>query len=210
MGYLITNGKNGRMSFSGTKYVNPTEGKRRICLRTGTGVNDIVRYGLTTNSSASQYCGIKMKISGSIAYIGRSQPKVEQVTNSHSSSSQSTTNSYKSVIGQKSTTFSIGSLTGRYSDSGQLVLVSSGTGSSTFSSILSGETKKYTNSWSYESSTRLNFSSGYTRASAARTAYTLRFESKSCSTRITSFFQTNTLFIADASDAGDTEYNFNI
>ena len=59
------------VSYSGTPYVNPSDGKRRLCIRTGTGKHDVVKYGLTTNSSASQYCGMRMRIDGKTAYIGR-------------------------------------------------------------------------------------------------------------------------------------------
>ena len=59
--------------FSGNKYVNPELETHRFCIRTGTGSNDIVKYGLTTQSSASQYCGFKFNVSGKEAYIGRYQ-----------------------------------------------------------------------------------------------------------------------------------------
>ena len=72
MGYLVSKGINGVMSYKGTPYVNPDKGTHRLCLRTGTGAGDIVKYGLTTNSSASQYCGMKMRIDGKVAYIGMS------------------------------------------------------------------------------------------------------------------------------------------
>lgn len=62
------NGKN--MTYSGSRYVNPSHGTRKLCIRTGTGPNDIIRYGLTSNSSASQYCGIRMRVDGKVAYIG--------------------------------------------------------------------------------------------------------------------------------------------
>lgn len=61
------------ISYSGTPYVNPINGTKRLCLRTGTGEYDVVKYGLTTNSSAVQYCGLRMKIDGQTAYIGRSE-----------------------------------------------------------------------------------------------------------------------------------------
>lgn len=72
MGYLVSKGINGVMSYKGTPYVNPDKGTHRLCLRTGTGAGDIVKYGLTSNSSASQYCGMKMRIDGNVAYIGMS------------------------------------------------------------------------------------------------------------------------------------------
>ena len=72
MGHLVTKARNsGKISYSGTQYVNPINGTKRLCIRTGTKPNDIIKYGLTTNSSASEYCGMRMKIDGNTAYIGR-------------------------------------------------------------------------------------------------------------------------------------------
>lgn len=73
MGYLVSNGINGVVSYKGTQYVNPDKGTHRLCLRTGLGSGDVVKYGLTSNSSASQYCGMKMRIDENVAYIGRSE-----------------------------------------------------------------------------------------------------------------------------------------
>ena len=75
MGYLVSNGRNGRVEYSGTQYVNPSAGTKKLCIRTGTGPNDVIRYGLTTKSSASAYCGLRMRIDGNVAYIGRSGSK---------------------------------------------------------------------------------------------------------------------------------------
>lgn len=70
MGYLVSKGISGAISYKGTQYINPDKGTHQLCLRTGTGAGDIVKYGLTSNSSASQYCGMKMRIDGNVAYIG--------------------------------------------------------------------------------------------------------------------------------------------
>lgn len=77
MGFLVSNGKSGKLSFSGTEYVNPTHGTKRLYLRTGTGPDDVIRYGLTSDSSASNYCGIKIILKNKTAYIGMSKPSVE-------------------------------------------------------------------------------------------------------------------------------------
>lgn len=82
MGFLVCYGKNGINSFSGTQYVNPTEGNKRLCLRTGTNPTDIVKYGLTTNNSASSYCGMRMKINNKVAYIGRNEIPYQSRTTS--------------------------------------------------------------------------------------------------------------------------------
>lgn len=73
MGHLVSKGINGTVSYKGTQYVNPDRGTHKLCLRTGLGSGDVVKYGLTSNSSASQYCGMKMRIDGNVAYIGRSE-----------------------------------------------------------------------------------------------------------------------------------------
>lgn len=73
MAHLVYRGSSGVQHFSGSKYVNPELGTHRFCIRTGTGKNDVIKYGLTTQSSASEYCGFKMKVSNKDAYIGRYQ-----------------------------------------------------------------------------------------------------------------------------------------
>lgn len=73
MGYLVSKGIGGTISYSGTEYINPNKGTHKLCLRTGLNSVDVVKYGLTSNSSASEYCGMKMRIDGNIAYIGRSE-----------------------------------------------------------------------------------------------------------------------------------------
>lgn len=75
MSYLVTRGINDNVSYSGTQYqpfTGTTQlGTRRLCLRTGSLVNDVVKYGLTTDSSATQYCKIALCIDGKTARIGR-------------------------------------------------------------------------------------------------------------------------------------------
>lgn len=71
MGYLAYKGSSGMQYFSGTKYVNPELGTHKFCIRTGTGNNDVIKYGLTTQSSASKYCGLKFRISNMDARIGK-------------------------------------------------------------------------------------------------------------------------------------------
>lgn len=81
MSGLVMRSSDGKaVSYMGTAYQNPAEGKRKLCIRTGTAQNDVVRYGFTSDRSASQYCGMRMCIDGNTAYIGRS------ITQSRSSS----------------------------------------------------------------------------------------------------------------------------
>lgn len=57
--------------YSGPQYCNPIYGDRKLVMRTGTGKDDVVKYGLTTNTNAKEYCGLRMRIDGNVAYIGR-------------------------------------------------------------------------------------------------------------------------------------------
>lgn len=125
MGYLVTRGNNGNVSYSGTQYVNPSSGTHRLCIRTGTGADDIVKYGLTSNSTASDYCGMRMYINGKTAYIGRSTTGSQgtatstiTTTNSSVSTCTSSTNArgattlYNSSIYTQSTSNTFSSHTG--------------------------------------------------------------------------------------------------
>lgn len=72
MGGLVfrSNGRN--ISFKDPIYTNGKySGTRHLCLRTGTGNNDVVKYGLTSNRSASVYCPMKLRVDGKDAYIGK-------------------------------------------------------------------------------------------------------------------------------------------
>lgn len=110
MGYLVTRGPGGNAAYSGTQYANPSAGTRRVCIRTGTGVNDVIKYGLTTNSSASAYCGMRMRVEGGVAYIGRSETRSTTsvssrvITTSMSVTSNTTVQTTKSSTVSKTTT----------------------------------------------------------------------------------------------------------
>lgn len=82
MAHLVYRGSSGIQHFSGSKYVNPELGTHRFCIRTGTGMNDVVKYGLTTQSSASKYCGFKFKLSGMDVYLGKYGDVADIMTNS--------------------------------------------------------------------------------------------------------------------------------
>lgn len=71
MAYLAYRGLSGTQHFSGSKYVNPELGTHKFCIRTGTGKSDVIKYGLTTDEKASEYCGIKFKVSGMNVRIGK-------------------------------------------------------------------------------------------------------------------------------------------
>lgn len=123
------NGKN--MTYSGSRYVNPSHGTRKLCIRTGTGSNDIIRYGLTSNSSASQYCGIRMRVDGKVAYIGCAGSFTTVGTHV-----QSSVTSYRSEPGVTETWITSGTV---WRTSTENVSVGSGTYTSiTSSSLKSG------------------------------------------------------------------------
>lgn len=82
MGYLISRRTNANISYNGTQYLNPEVGTRKLCIRTGTKPEDVIKYGLTSNSSASSYCGMRMFVDGNVAYIGRYEPTVAQTKTS--------------------------------------------------------------------------------------------------------------------------------
>ena len=73
MGGLVIRAPAGIQSFTGSQYVSPANGTRRLCVRTGTGINDIVKYGLTSDTSASSYCCMRLRMDGQTAMIGRSE-----------------------------------------------------------------------------------------------------------------------------------------
>lgn len=73
MGGLVIRAPAGIQSFTGSQYVSPANGTRRLCVRTGTGINDIVKYGLTSDTSASSYCCMRLRMDGQMAMIGRSE-----------------------------------------------------------------------------------------------------------------------------------------
>ena len=71
---LVYKNSEGPHVLSGGQYINPSAGTARLNIRTGTGDNDIVKYGWTTNSSATAYCPIRAVIKHNVtAYIGRTE-----------------------------------------------------------------------------------------------------------------------------------------
>ena len=81
-------------SLTGSEYTQPNAGTARLCIKYSTST---VKYGLTTNSSASQYCGIRMKINGNTAYIGRRESSQGTVTSSSVGTWTATSQAYKDV-----------------------------------------------------------------------------------------------------------------
>ena len=67
MSGIVYRKNNSNVSLTGTQYVNPTAGTMRLCVRDANG--NIVKYGFTTNTSASQYSPV-ININGNKCYIG--------------------------------------------------------------------------------------------------------------------------------------------
>lgn len=67
MSYL--NYKSGNTyALSGTEYINPTHGTARLNIQVGSRTD---KYGLTTDTTAKNYCKIEVKVGTKTAYIGR-------------------------------------------------------------------------------------------------------------------------------------------
>lgn len=192
MGYLVSRGSEGNVSYSGTQYVNPTAGTRRLCIRTGSGEDGVVRYGLTTDPSASEYCGMRMRIDGNTAYIGRSEPAVQ---------SSSYTNSNLSSSGRQSThSVSVARTSVTQSSSGTFTMpvstISRGT-----SSIVSGNV---TENISYIVQTRITGYNSYRRQNAGTRHYSYYTTQ---SRFYTSSYWTHTVL---SQEEGGARHNFNI
>lgn len=112
MGYLISRRTNANISYNGTQYLNPEVGTRKLCIRTGTKPEDVIKYGLTSNSSASSYCGMRMFVDGNVAYIGRYEPTVAQIKTSTTwYTTLANSNSYLGNTTTYSRTYSLGNRT---------------------------------------------------------------------------------------------------
>lgn len=193
MGFLVSNGKNGVMSYSGTEYVNPTHGTRRLCIRTGSGSNGVVKYGLTSDSSASSYCGMKMRVDGNTAYIGKykNAERIETFSSSSFSSKRSTsTYSVTQRTGTSSTQSRSGPVGYFANFSSTYISDYDGVSNATYSKHSSGRSQLMYSSYTYAS--RVN-----------NTYYKLtRYHTTSSNYSMSSFY---TVFIPE--EGGD---NFNL
>ena len=92
MAGLVYKNTNGQfVSISGTAYTNPTAGTARLNFKTGSASTDVLKFGLTTNTSAAQYCGLRMKVSNGTAYIGRSESAQSVIKTTSSTTIQTNT-----------------------------------------------------------------------------------------------------------------------
>ena len=101
MAGIIYKHNNSLISLTGNAYTAPVAGTARLCVKTGT---NTVKFGLTTNTSATQYCGIRMKVKDQVAYIGRTESTKSTIkstssttvsTSKSSSTSTSSSTSYQ-------------------------------------------------------------------------------------------------------------------
>lgn len=91
-------------SLTGPAYTQPHAGTARFCVKTSTST---IKFGLTTNTSATQYCGIRMKLNGNVAYIGRTESTKSTVkTSSSTSTSVNTSSASSSSISGNYSTYS--------------------------------------------------------------------------------------------------------
>ena len=84
---IVYKQKNSLVSLTGNTYTQPVGSGARLYVKHE---NGNVPFGLTTNSSASQYCGIRMKIDGQTAYIGRRETATTSVVNTYDVATYST------------------------------------------------------------------------------------------------------------------------
>lgn len=100
-GLIYKNADSQKVFLSGTAYVNPTHGTARLCVKTGSASTATAKYGFTSNSSATQYCGLRIKLNNGIAYIGRSETKASTISTTSSTTLQTNTTSATSTTSLK-------------------------------------------------------------------------------------------------------------
>lgn len=114
---------NQKCEYKDSRFTNPMHGTRRVCVRTGPGANDVVKYGLTSNTSASKYCGFKMRMpNGSIAMLG--------MYSTYTSSSSRSTSQTASRSSQYNTTHQITGTASSASTFNSTFVTTTGTGGS--------------------------------------------------------------------------------
>ena len=91
MGGIAVKKGNASTSYTGTKYQFDA-GVKHLYIRTSTGVNDVISYPLTTETSASQYCSLAFKVGDQTCYLA-SRTSGDSVFQTLPSGNVSTTNS---------------------------------------------------------------------------------------------------------------------
>jgi hypothetical protein len=109
---LVLKGNTNNISYSGTQYTGLSSyGTHHLCLRTGTGTDDIVRYGLTTDTSSG---GLRMRIGEKTAGIAEKYyTKIEQEYVTTSAANTTVNSSKQAYGGARTISFST---TGTYYD----------------------------------------------------------------------------------------------
>lgn len=122
---------NQKCEYKDSRFTNPMHGTRRVCVRTGPGANDVVKYGLTSNTSASKYCGFKMRMpNGSIAMLG-----MYSTYASSSSRSTSVTSSRTSQYSTTNQTTCTSSRTSQYNTTNKITGKNSSSTSTTYTRV---------------------------------------------------------------------------
>lgn len=180
---LVYKNSEGPHVLSGGQYINPSAGTARLNIRTGTGDNDIVKYGWTTNSSATAYCPIRAVIKHNVtAYIGRTETTSQSY--SYTSVKEGTnTEPPQHTISSERKTGTVSAITKTYTaaattheiyltrSSGYTASTSSGTRSSTsgYATRSSGYTASTSSGTKVSTSGYATKSSGYTASTKSST-----------------------------------------
>ena len=103
MGGIAVKKGNSTISYTGTEYQFDA-GEKHLYIRTGLGANDIIKYPLTTETSASQYCNLAFKVGDQTCYIARKELR-NLVFNTLPTENVSSTNSNTQAIYLDSQTY---------------------------------------------------------------------------------------------------------
>lgn len=118
MSYLVYRCHSTSSALSESEYT-PIAGTARLNLKTGTRAEDVVRYGWTTDSSATKYCPIRAVVKeGMTAFIGRAS--TEQSSYTVSTFTATTSNSSYGVTDTITTGYSYHTNTGTYTNTNTL------------------------------------------------------------------------------------------
>lgn len=89
---------NGTYGLTASEYTQPNAGIARLCVKYS---NSTIKYGLTTKTSATQYCKMAIRHSGQNYYIGRRESSASTVNTSSSNSISISTSTSSSTSSSK-------------------------------------------------------------------------------------------------------------
>ncbi len=181
MAYLIIQGRDGINSYGSQYMPDSGMGSARLNIRTGTGANDIVKYGWTTNISASEYSPVQAILKdGVTGYLGRNE------TSSRSSQYTVTTGtSYKTT---SFTTLYTSTLSGAYSSTSAPETTGANTRSSqytvnSFTGSMPQTTTTYYDTGTRSSSYPVNTTVLNASTTSSKSSYTQVYSSRGASIR---------------------------